>query len=50
MIWRDQSNTLIVPPYLDRVTVNITACFDQGGIIILTLDDLRRPAHSVIMA
>ena len=49
MIRRDQSNALIVPPDLDRLTVNIAACFDQGGIIILAFDDLRRAAHSVFM-
>ena len=49
MIRRDQSNALIVPPDLDGLTVNIAACFDQGGIIILAFDDLRRAAHSVFM-
>lgn len=31
VICRDRSNAVIVPPDLDGVTVNIAACFDQGG-------------------
>jgi hypothetical protein len=49
LVSRDQSNSPIVEPDFDGVTVNVLARFDQSRIVIFASNDLWRAEHAAIL-
>jgi hypothetical protein len=45
----DQSNSPVLEPDFNGMAVNVLARLDQGRIVILACDDLRRAVHAAIL-
>jgi len=47
-VWGDQSNSPALQPDFNRMALYVLACLDQGCIVILACDDLRRASYVAI--